>query len=240
MKLDKHSSVPLYAQLRELIIERIQNGEYAQGDRIPSEMQLCKELDLSRPTVRQAISELVSDGILEIHKGRGTYVATEPERLSIPHFNSLSFSFLNLNSYEDIELRPVTLVEPDNELDELFGFTGKHSGYWLAQWPIHYDNQIHGWCSSYIPVSIFPDLGQSISSGKRMVDIKSNKYAFLPNKGSVYIVARPARNKEAVMLEIPRRSYVLSVEGPLYSRNGSVCEVVRTALKPELIQLEIN
>lgn len=240
MKLDKHSSIPLYAQLRELIVERIQDGEYKQGDRIPSEMQLCKELDLSRPTVRQAISELVSDGILEIHKGRGTYVATEPERLAIPHFTALSFSFLNLNSYDDIELRPMMLVEPESDLDEIFGFTGKHPGYWLAQWPIYYDHQIHGWCSSYIPVSIFPDLGQSISSGKRMVDIKSNKYAFLPTKGSVNAIARPARNREAKMLEIPRRSFVLAVEGPLFARNGSICEVIRAALRPELIRLEIN
>ncbi len=240
MKLDRHSSIPLYAQLRELIVERIHNGDYSQGERIPSEMQLCEELDLSRPTVRQAIAELVSDGILEIRKGRGTYVTTEPERLSIPHFNALSFSFLNLNSYEDIELRPVTLVEPDNELDEAFGLSGKHPGYWLSQWPIYYEGQIHGWCSSYIPVSIFPDLGQSISTGKRMVDIKSNKYAFLPVKGSVYVLARPARSKEAQMLEIPRRSFVLAVEGPLYARNGSVCEVIRTVLKPELIRLVIN
>ena len=149
---------------------RAQEGEYKQGDRIPSEMQLCKELDLSRPTVRQAISELVSDGILEIHKGRGTYVSTEPERLAIPHFNALSFSFLNLNSYDEIELRPVMLVEPESELDEIFGFTGKHPGYWLAQWPIYYDHQIHGWCSSYIPVSIFPDLD------KASVPAKNGRY----------------------------------------------------------------
>ena len=48
----------------KVIVERIQDGEYKQ-ETDPSEMQLCKELDLSRPTVRQAISELVSDGILK-------------------------------------------------------------------------------------------------------------------------------------------------------------------------------
>jgi len=69
MKLDRHSSVPLYAQLRELIVERIQEGVYGQGERIPSEITLCEELGLSRPTVRQAISELVSDGILESPQG---------------------------------------------------------------------------------------------------------------------------------------------------------------------------
>ncbi|HZJ90704.1 MAG TPA: GntR family transcriptional regulator [Oscillospiraceae bacterium] len=241
MKLDKHSSIPLYAQLRELIVERIQDNSYKQGERIPSEMQLCEELDLSRPTVRQAISELVSDGILEIQKGRGTFVAKQPERLRIPHFNSLTFSFLNLTSYEDVGLQPISLIEPNAELDEIFGFTEKrHPGYWLAQWPIVYDNIVHGWCTSTIPVQIFPDLGQAISSGKRMLDIKSNKYAHLPVKGSVTLLARPARNNEAQMLEIPRRNIVLAVEGPLFGRNGNACEFLRTALRTDMLSLEIN
>ena len=59
MRLDKHSSIPLYAQLRELLVEQIQDGRYKPGDRIPSELTLCEELDLSRPTVRQAIADLV-------------------------------------------------------------------------------------------------------------------------------------------------------------------------------------
>ncbi|NLA71671.1 MAG: GntR family transcriptional regulator [Clostridiaceae bacterium] len=241
MKLDRHSSVPLYAQLRELIVERIQDGVYGQGDRIPSEMTLCAELDLSRPTVRQAIAELVSDGILEIQKGRGTYVAVEPDRLLIPHFNALTFSFLNLVNYEDIGLQPVQHVEPDPELDAAFNIPEvKHAGYWMLQWPIMFDQRVYGWCTSYISAQVFPNLGQSIASGKRMIDIKSNKYAFLPVKGSVSLLARPARNKEASILEIPKRTIVLAASGELYGRNGNVCEHIRIALRPDLLKLEIN
>ncbi len=130
MKLDRHSSVPLYAQLRELIVERIQEGEYRQGERIPSEITLCEELELSRPTVRQAIADLVSDGILEIQKGRGTFVAVEPDRLLIPHFNALTFSFLNLSTYEDINLQPVQHVTPILKLTQLNIPDVKHAGYW--------------------------------------------------------------------------------------------------------------
>lgn len=241
MKLDKHSSVPLYAQLRELIIDRIADGRYPEGGRIPSEMQFCKELDLSRPTVRQAISELVNDGVLEIQKGRGTFVTKQPERLLIPHFNALTFSFLNLNSYEEIGLNPISLLEPDPELDRLFDFHEKrHPGYWLVQWPIMFERTIYGWCTSTIPVQIFPELGHGISEGKRMVDIKSNKYAFLPSKGSVSLLARPARSTEAKMLEIPPRSIVLSAEGVLFARNGHICEFIRTAMRPDRLRLEIN
>lgn len=242
MKLDRHSSIPLYAQLRDIILERIQDGDYPAGEKIPSEMEFCKELGLSRPTVRQAVSELVSDGILEIHKGKGTFVAEEVEKVVIPHFTALSFSFLNMNSYENIGLRPIKLLEADKETDRLFQFPEKHNhpGYWLAEWPLIYDGQIMGNCQSYIPVQIFPDLGQSIATGKRMIDIKSNKYAYLPQKGSLTLSSRPAKNKEASMLEIPRRSYVLALEGPLFARSGHVCEVLKISLRPDLIAIEIN
>ena len=241
MRLDRHSSIPLYAQLRELIVERIQDEVYKQGERIPSEMTFCEELGLSRPTVRQAIAELVSDGILEIQKGRGTFVAVEPDRLSIPHFNALTFSFLNLSSYEDIGLQPVQHVDPEAEIDTAFKVTtDKHPGYWMLQWPVLVDERIYGWCTSYVSAQVFPDLGQNIASGKRMIDIKSNKYAYLPVKGSVALMARPARNREAALLEIPRRSIVLAAQGQLFGRNGAVCEYIRTALRPDLLKLEIN
>ncbi len=242
MKLDRHSSIPLYAQLRELIMERIQSGQYGPGEKIPSEMDFCKELDLSRPTVRQAISELVSDGILEIHKGKGTFIAEEVERILIPHFTALSFSFLNLNSYEDIGLRPIKLLEADKETDKLFRFPENqaHPGYWLAEWPLIFKEQVIGNCQSYIPVQIFPELGQSITVGKRMIDVKSNKYAYLPQKGSITLCSRPAKHKEASLLDIPRRSYIIACEGQLFARSGHVCEVIRVIFRPDLVCLEIN
>lgn len=242
MKLDRHSSIPLYAQLRELIMERIQSGEYIAGERIPSEMDFCHELALSRPTVRQAVSELVADGILEIHKGKGTFVAKAPERMIIPHFNALSFSFLNMNSYQDLGLSPIKLLEANRELDDLFRFPDnfKHPGYWLASWPLIIDQQIMGLCNAYIPVQLFPELGQDIATGKRMVDIKANKYASLPQKGSLTLSARPAHNKEASKLEIPRRSYVIVAEGPLFAKSGHVCEVLKICLRPDVIALELN
>ncbi len=242
MRLDKHSSIPLYAQLRELLVEDIQDGIYKPGDRIPSELDLCKQFDLSRPTVRQAISDLVADGVLTIEKGKGTYVTQEPERLVVEHFNALTFSFLNFDTYEGVGLKPIRLMEPDPELDKLFQFPqgAPHPGYWRAEWPMLLEDEILGICSSYIPVQMFPELGQSIAAGKRMVDIKSNKYAMLPQKGSLKILSRPSKNKESKALNIPKRSYILAVEGPLFARNGRVCEVLKVALRPDLVELELN
>lgn len=75
-KIDKEKPVPLYYQLREILEEAI--GHMSPGNAIPSELVLCRLFDLSRPTVRQAINELVHEGLLYKTKGLGTFVA-EPK-----------------------------------------------------------------------------------------------------------------------------------------------------------------
>jgi GntR family transcriptional regulator len=61
--INKYSSIPLYLQLKSLIIEKIDKGEYAADTKIPSEQELCERYDISRPTVRQAIAELQTTAI---------------------------------------------------------------------------------------------------------------------------------------------------------------------------------
>ena len=63
-----------YKQLADTIEQRIQNGTYTVGNTIPSELQLQKEFQMSRHTVRQAIALLVQEGYLRSEKGSGTFV----------------------------------------------------------------------------------------------------------------------------------------------------------------------
>jgi DNA-binding GntR family transcriptional regulator len=242
MKLDKHSNVPLYAQLKDLLLERIQQGVYAAGSQIPSELLLCDELQLSRPTVRQAIAELVAEGTLVIIKGKGTFVSAEPDRLEIPGFSPFTFSLLSQRSLEGIDLQATTRLEGDEETDRAFNAAGTagNPGYWSFTWPLQDGDTIMGWCQSVIPIFMFPDLAESLQQGKRMIDITANKYAYLPQKGSCRIFVRAATNDEARQLDISRRSPVLAVTCRLVSRSGNVCETVRAVLRPDLVTLGID
>ena len=76
-EINKDSPVPLYYQIKESIQEALDEGIFKVGESIPSEMELCRIFDVSRPTVRQAISELVSEGALRKEKGKGTFVANK-------------------------------------------------------------------------------------------------------------------------------------------------------------------
>lgn len=79
--IQANSAVPMYRQAANYFRQRIQRGELTEGDRIPSEVQLCELLGISRITVRQALSELEGDGLLERIPGKGTYVQRRPTRL---------------------------------------------------------------------------------------------------------------------------------------------------------------
>ncbi len=241
MKLDKHSNVPLYAQLKDLLLERITVGTYRPGSQIPSELALCDELQLSRPTVRQAIAELVAEGTLNIVKGRGTFVAAEPERLELRNFSPFTFSLLSQRSVEGIELEHARL-EGSEEADKLFEMptTAAHPGFWSFTWLLHDGDMTLGHCQSLIPVAMFPDLSEGLKQGRRMIDMTANKYAWLPQKGNCKIIVRSANNDEAQLLDISRRSPVLAVTCRLISRSGNICEVVRAVLRPDLVELSLD
>ncbi|MDL2217353.1 GntR family transcriptional regulator [Christensenellaceae bacterium OttesenSCG-928-M15] len=65
-----------YASLANSLREDIFTGKYQMGEKLPSENELCKELRLSRQTIRQAIGVLEQEGIVERRQGSGTYIAS--------------------------------------------------------------------------------------------------------------------------------------------------------------------
>ena len=69
------NAVPLYVQIAESLLERIVSGELAPDDRLPSERELSKSLNVSRMTLRMALNELDNKGLLVRRPGDGTYVA---------------------------------------------------------------------------------------------------------------------------------------------------------------------
>ena len=74
--LGKHNPLPLYLQLKAVIEDRIASGDWLPGTQLPSERELCEQFKISRITVRQAITDLVTEGRLIRTQGRGTFVAS--------------------------------------------------------------------------------------------------------------------------------------------------------------------
>jgi GntR family transcriptional regulator len=80
---------PLYVRLKIALRDLIGDG-LQPGDRLPSEPELCRQYGLSRITVRQALSALENEGVIERHQGRGTFVATPKRDEPAAYFGSFT------------------------------------------------------------------------------------------------------------------------------------------------------
>ena len=122
-ELNHKSAVPLHAQVEELLRKMIEDTEYKNGKFLPNEVDLSKQLGISRNTLRQATNKLVYEGLLIRKKGVGTIVADKSVDSRLK--NWLSFSQeMNAKGIEikNFELN-ITWEKPDAKVVDFFGIT---------------------------------------------------------------------------------------------------------------------
>jgi GntR family transcriptional regulator len=152
--LTREFGLPLYQQIHHLLRHRIAIGEYAPGSKIPSESELCRELAVSRVTVREALRELVSaDMLVKVH-GKGAFVAADtPQRLQTVKYAG----FL-----EDLQERVLKLTVTDVEMQQvaaspdIAAMLGLARGIELTRIRRlrHIDDQPFSFTVNYLPVDI--------------------------------------------------------------------------------------
>jgi GntR family transcriptional regulator len=90
LKIDHKNHIPLHIQTEELLRKLIRSPQYSKGKLLPNEIELAKQLAISRTTLRLAINKLVYEGLLVRKKGVGTKVSNNT--VSSKSVNWLSFS----------------------------------------------------------------------------------------------------------------------------------------------------
>ena len=93
---------PLYLQIRELLLQSLDAGEWKPGKAIPSEIDLAGRYNVSQGTVRKAIDAMAAENIVVRRQGKGTFVATHTEE------KSSMFRFLRIRRDDGIDEYPKT------------------------------------------------------------------------------------------------------------------------------------
>jgi len=101
--VDPLNPIPKYLQISAWLKELVQTGRYKKGEKLPSEIELSKTCQVNRNTLRQAIAELVSAGILRKEKGMGTFVSSSMS-LALKH------KLKSISSFKD-DLREIGIKE---------------------------------------------------------------------------------------------------------------------------------
>jgi GntR family transcriptional regulator len=117
--VDETLAVPLYHQVYLILRENIRSGVYRPGTALPSETLLCNEFDVSRITVKRAMRDLVSDGLVVRQRGKGTFVADIATAHSNPDaLNDLLQNVQAIGAATEVEHLNGEMVVPVQDIGE--------------------------------------------------------------------------------------------------------------------------
>ncbi len=120
ISIDHQSPIPLYVQIEEQLREAIRSEEYREGKKLPNEVDLSKQLGISRNTLRQAINKMVFEGLLIRKKGVGTVVADAAVTSKAHNWHSFSQEMKILGIKVKNYALSISWVTPTQELCMFF------------------------------------------------------------------------------------------------------------------------
>jgi DNA-binding GntR family transcriptional regulator len=237
--INKFSSVPLYNQLIDILLQKINNGEYNPGDKIPSEQDLCEEYDISRPTVRQAIKELVQKGILIKLKGKGTFLLESDKKIVVENLTGFEYSVLDSDNL--YERKIISVAEKKIKSEKILElFKPYDNKFCEICFEMCFKDTVYGYGCSLVNLQHFPNLVSDINSKKPSYEILKAKYPYLPVKSVNSITIDYASSDDSTQLHIPQGKPLIKQTSTLYSRSGFVVEVITCTYIAELTELRFE
>lgn len=116
MSINKHSKLPMYAQLFEAITQKIASGELKEGDQLPFERELCLQYEISRTTVRQAMSELEKEGYIKKIHGKGMFVQSQAVTQNLMTIYSFHEEMKRLNKHPSSKIISFKRIKPSSKV----------------------------------------------------------------------------------------------------------------------------
>jgi GntR family transcriptional regulator len=222
--IDKASSVPYYQQLKEILRADIARRDLRPGARLPGDHELCEQYGVSRPVVRQALSELQYEGVLDRVKGRGTFVA--PQLTSQSLVQSLTglhadVSAMGRTLLSDVRALKVTAADPEvaARLEIPVG-----TAVVLIERLRFVDGEPWVYTVSHVPAALAPDLVDQDLREQSLYALLERRYGLRLLRSRRAVEAHAPSARLARDLGLPRHGPVLKLTNVSYDADNRPVE----------------
>ncbi|MFE0506802.1 GntR family transcriptional regulator [Peribacillus butanolivorans] len=236
--IQKNSPLPIYYQLEEAIKEAIQNHELEPGEMIPSEREYTEKYEISRMTVRQAISNLVNEGYLYRQRGKGTFVAHKKIEQPLQGLTSFSEDMRSRGLEPSTRVISFTEVNADHDLAAKLEVEAGTPIFELKRVRLADQQPM-----AYEMLYISKDLALGLTKEIAVTSIYSyveKTFGLKIQHGRQVIEASIAQKKEAEMLEIAEGAPVLLIERISTLDTKKPLEVVRSVYRADRYKFTMN
>ena len=230
--IDKNSPIPVYYQLKNDFIKKIANGTWKAGECISSERELCEIYGVSRMTIRQAIGELVQEGILTRKKGKGTFVCEQ----KVNQKDMMSFTEMIKQSGRVLETKVVEfeiIYTPEDIqdifiLDKLYKITRKRI----------VDNECIALETVYIPVDYCGHVNKEMLEGSLYKILE--QFGYLITNSNSSIVAVNVNDEIRNLLECEKDEPILKVISKTFTSADKLLFLEEAFYKSDKFTLQVN
>ena len=238
MVLDQ-GPTPLYHQLKNILKSKILSNELKENQRLPSEMELCMEYNVSRVTVRQALSELMTDGLIYRDRGRGSFVTAgaEMRRLSL---RGTIENLIAAGKGSRIKVSGYKEITASSKVAKILQL-GRNQKVLQIEIVRFIPKGPFGHSFLYFP----PSLGKMISpkdlsETTEIITFVEGKMRTKVNRAEQTIDVGLADKVTAKNLCIKPKAPLLVIERDYFARNGSPMFITITYFRPDLYKYKIE
>ena len=240
LKISIKDSQPLYKQIKDSIINAIDNQAFLPGEKIPSHDDLSKQFSVSRMTVRQAVQELVRENKLYTVIGKGTYVTQKPK--IEPSMNTIwgfSDSFSEYAGDEVSQLLSMVIRKSGNEIAQKLNIEPKNRIYKLSRVRV-IDHKPVAVEFSHLPYDRFPNLEKFDWKRVSLYATLREKYHIKISHGKQFVEADCADGEIADLLNVQPKSPILMMDRIIISDEGWHIEYAHSYYRADRIRLSIQ
>lgn len=199
--IDNKSKLPYYTQLKEWILHQIDNEVLNKGEKIPSEMDLAQLHGISRPTVRQAIGELVQEGYLIKKRGLGTFVSSPVITGNANVFTTFAEGMRASGLTDQAKLIHSEIIQASDKLAEDLSIIPGSNVFKIVRLRLA-NNEPLAIRTSLIPCKLYPELLKEDLEGVPLYDLLQRKgYTAMGSSQSFQAVGALAEEAELLQVE---------------------------------------
>lgn len=228
--------LPRYYQIKAIIKKWIVEKEYDFGDKIPSENELAARFEVSRLTVRQAISHLVQEGFLTTRRGAGTYVTDNEELINSYNieFSGFMDDLFYLASRSKTKSAAIKRIKTPNFIKLKLQLPEDKDDIIEIKRVRFINNRSFAYTINFIPVEVGEKIKKAELFKKPLLQILELDFGIEFTEAFQTMEASFCDQELAEKLNIPPGSPILFVERTMYVKNRVPFEIVQSSYRGDL------
>ncbi|UVI30952.1 GntR family transcriptional regulator [Paenibacillus spongiae] len=228
--LKPDSKLPLYAQLKEILLGQIKEGVWQPGDVIPPETVLMQQYSVSRATIRQAINELVQEGYFTRHRGRGTFVNKQKLDVKLQSLYSFTEDMMEKGLKPESQVLELAVVVADSKVKEALDLHEHDLAVKLVRLRLA-NEEIMMLETTYLPYHLFKDLTIVDVTNSPLYTVLEQKYNLTIDRAIEYFEPILVEKRESKLLQVKAGSPALYLE-----RIGSLADGTPVELSQSIVR----